>query len=95
MDRPAIAWGAGDDPDFVGVVRTRFDVVVGRTAYELVQIQTVIGTAATILYGSGGASGCVGCDDRPTATGARGTGAAHPQGIAGFLLGDHRDEPDW
>jgi hypothetical protein len=31
-----------DDPNFVGVVRTRFDVLVGRTAYELVQIQTVI-----------------------------------------------------
>ena len=27
--------------DFVGVVRARFDVLVGRTAYELVQLQTV------------------------------------------------------
>ena len=31
-----------DDPKFVGAVRTRFDVLVGRTAYEIVQIQTVI-----------------------------------------------------
>jgi hypothetical protein len=34
-------WGI-DDINFVGVVRTRFDVLVGRTAYELVQIQTVV-----------------------------------------------------
>jgi hypothetical protein len=33
---------AVDDTGFVGVVRSRFDVLVGRTAYELVQIQTLI-----------------------------------------------------
>ncbi|HET7487728.1 MAG TPA: hypothetical protein VFJ85_07345 [Acidimicrobiales bacterium] len=31
-----------EDIHFVGVVRTHFDVLVGRTAFELVQIQTVI-----------------------------------------------------
>jgi len=31
-----------DNPNFVGALPTRFDVLVGRTAYEIVQIQTVI-----------------------------------------------------